>query len=143
MPLRFCLLYIDFNIVSVSVGNAPKILSPLEDVTSPSGRQVKLECEVSLGKPAAEIHWYKDARWEQNILDYLTTLHEKLWSLLKEMQHWVNRIWASIGHIEWCSYFGHVIILALPILPGNTNVLCAYQLRQTYAFFVNACKSQT
>jgi hypothetical protein len=46
----------------VAVGNAPKILCGLEDVKTCSGRQVKLECEVSRGKPAAEIHWYKDAR---------------------------------------------------------------------------------
>jgi titin len=37
-------------------------LSPLCDVATNAGKTVKLECDVSLGKPKAEIRWYRDAR---------------------------------------------------------------------------------
>jgi len=47
---------------SPETGDAPKVLSPLSDKHATAGHQVKLECEVSLGKPRSEIHWYKEAR---------------------------------------------------------------------------------
>ena len=45
-----------------SVGNAPMILSPLQDTTAIAGKSVRLECDLSLGHPKADIRWYRDAR---------------------------------------------------------------------------------
>ena len=40
------------------VGNKPTILSPLHDVTVMAGKTVKLECDVTVGKPEGEIRWW-------------------------------------------------------------------------------------
>jgi len=45
-------------VVIAEVGNAPKIRSPLADVSATAGRPLLLECDISLGRPKAEIRWY-------------------------------------------------------------------------------------
>ena len=38
------------------------VLSPLEDLMVTSGKSVKLECDVTLGRPKGDIRWFKDAK---------------------------------------------------------------------------------
>ena len=41
----------------VTVGNAPMLLSPLEDMTVVSGKTLRLDCDISPGTPKAEFKW--------------------------------------------------------------------------------------
>ena len=49
-------------VVSILVGNAPRVLCSLEDTFAIAGKTLKLECDVTLGNPRGEIRWYKDAK---------------------------------------------------------------------------------
>ena len=40
-----------------SAGKEPAILSGIGNVTTSAGKDVKLECDVSFGKPKAEVVW--------------------------------------------------------------------------------------
>lgn len=53
---KSCVLGLQYT--CVTVGNAPELLSPLHDHTAIGGTTIKLECEISAGKPKAEIRWY-------------------------------------------------------------------------------------
>ncbi|CAH1802732.1 unnamed protein product [Owenia fusiformis] len=43
-------------------GDPPKIVRGIKDTTALCPDTVKLECNVNLGKPKAEIHWFKQAK---------------------------------------------------------------------------------
>ena len=42
---------------SVVVGNAPVIMSPLHDSLATAGKITTLECDISVGQPAATLRW--------------------------------------------------------------------------------------
>lgn len=44
--------------IFLSVGEAPKLLEPLQDTTIVAPKDAILECDLNLGEPEAEITWY-------------------------------------------------------------------------------------
>ena len=45
-----------------TVGDAPEIVTDLEDTTVIAPDNAVLECEITPGNPKAILHWYKDAK---------------------------------------------------------------------------------
>ena len=44
------------------MGDAPKVLTELQDKTVKATTDVPLECDISAGDPVATITWYKDSK---------------------------------------------------------------------------------
>ena len=49
-------------IFGFSVGNAPKIVKGLVDLTKISPEEAIMDCTIDIGEPAAEIKWYKNGK---------------------------------------------------------------------------------
>lgn len=59
-------------------GTPPKLLQSLMDMVVAAPEEVHLECEFDVGKPPANITWFKDNRQIQKSSSYKQTLTDKL-----------------------------------------------------------------
>lgn len=60
--LRTELIKFESESQSSSLGNPPKLLADLEDVTIVAPEDLTLECNINRGDPVAKISWFKDAK---------------------------------------------------------------------------------